>query len=297
MSTLVVNPRFALHLWRAGLRTAQDFLNWSQGATVTRHDGRSTMLVNVQGLSTYLKRQTGISWKEQLACWWAGFGLSSRCLREWQVLCELQDESPLGPEPLAAGEAAGGAFVMVRALPEAVDLATLAAHRLAARQRRLITGRIGAALAGLHERGFSHPDLFAKHVFVHLETGRVSFIDFQRSGRYAGGVPWRRRCLDLAALHASLGPEAAATSERLRFMHSYLAHANLQCAPHRRILLRWIQRRAAFLAQRPKLLRLRASALATEHPGAILAAQRIRIRPSRFTLAGALTAADHGEPE
>lgn len=295
MSVFLVNPRYALHLWRQGLRTATDFLNWSQGSLVSRHRRRCTTLVNLHGISGYLKRQKRIAWKERFAGWWDGFGLVSRALREWQVLCELQDDGQLGPDPMAVGETDAGAFVLVRALPEAVDLPTLLAQRLCPRERREIAGRVGRAAASLHERGFSHPDLFAKHVFIHCETGTVRFVDFQRTRRHLQGVPWPQRCRDLAALNASLHPNAVSASERFRLLLAYLEQTEASAPPLVRILERWIGRRTSQLLTRPKHQRLR---LQTVHLGStsiVIAGQRLRVSPSRFALADTLITAEPGD--
>src|SRR5262249_17298705 len=143
-------------------------------------------------------------------------GWISKSLHEGRLLQAAQAASLLCPEFLAAGEDDNGrAFLLIRTLTDSIELRVyLASFQLLSQQARNRFAReLGGALARLHQRGFVHGDLFAKHVFVHPETQRVAFIDWQRA-RHKGSLSWNDRIKDLAALHATL--DDALTSNRER---------------------------------------------------------------------------------
>jgi hypothetical protein len=91
----------------------------------------------------------------------------------------------------------------------------------AARSRRLFARRLGEALARMHEAGFDHPDLYAKHVLVDPRSGQIFFLDWQRS-QQRRWVGWRQRCRDLAALDATLVEHLSPQRERLVCLRAYL---------------------------------------------------------------------------
>src|SRR5262249_60840594 len=74
--------------------------------------------------------------------------------------------------------------------------------------------------AQIHDAGFHHRDLYAKHILVD-RSGEFCCVDWQRSPR-RGHVGWRQRWRDLAALHASLAEELASPPERLACLYVYL---------------------------------------------------------------------------
>lgn len=234
MGNLLINPRYALHLWHQGLRAVPDFLRYAEGSIVGGHPTRDVAYVQFASLRGFLKRQYTLPWKDQLASWWAGFGWVSKSLREWRVLQELRAHGIGCPEPIATGESVAGAFLLVRALPDAVDLPTFLAQRLDANSRQDLFRRVGQAVAHLHGAGFSHPDLYAKHLFLHTQDGSVAFIDFQRTRRHRS-LPWYARARDLAALDASLSHVLVSSRERLVCLQAYLERTTKATS---RVLLR-----------------------------------------------------------
>jgi tRNA A-37 threonylcarbamoyl transferase component Bud32 len=165
---------------------------------------------------------------------------------------------------LAVGCQNGQAFLLVRELPDAVDLHTcLAEHCTRSDQRRSLARILGETIARLHAAGFTHPDLYAKHVFVQLRDRSIVFIDFQRTMRRPR-VSWRRRWRDLAALNASLGDELVSFRERLGCLVAYLRQSGV--TDMRRSLrssLRALQRRTAHLLGRRKIQRMRGGAVSS----------------------------------
>jgi tRNA A-37 threonylcarbamoyl transferase component Bud32 len=145
-------------------------------------------------------------------------------VREARTLAALRAAGVACPEWMAAGEDdRGRAFLLLAALPGTVDLRQYLRDRAgsAPRERYRFARRLGAALAGIHEAGFDHPDLYAKHVLVAPATEQCYFLDWQRSRRRRR-LGWRRRARDLAALDATLAEEFATGRERLACLRGYL---------------------------------------------------------------------------
>ncbi len=76
----------------------------------------------------------------------------------------------------------------------------------------------------MHAAGFTHPDLYSKHVLVGPDGASVQFLDWQRSRRRLV-LDARRRARDLAALHATLADDLARPRERLACLRGYAAGA------------------------------------------------------------------------
>jgi hypothetical protein len=122
---------------------------------------------------------------------------------------------------LAFGSTGNLAFLVVRGYSDSVDLPTYLAFRPSLEDRHQVLRHLGHAIADLHNSGFTHPDLYAKHVFVHRPTLQVSFVDFQRT-RILRHVPYGQRYRELARLDATLHPGAVPAKDRLTFLHAYL---------------------------------------------------------------------------
>jgi heptose I phosphotransferase len=174
-----------------------------------------------EALTCYLKRELRVSWRMRLANFLAGFGFVSRSLREAQVLRALEREGLAGPRWLAAGEdGRGRAFLLVAEVTGAVDLPTLLRRTPDPARRRRLARQLGAALARLHDAGFEHRDLYAKHVLIDPRGGTVHVLDWQRT-RQRGFLGLHTRARDLAALHATLADELAGPRERLACLFAY----------------------------------------------------------------------------
>lgn len=284
-----VNPDVLAQLRLRGLRTFHDFFAYDAGVTVGGHPRRNVARVAPAGLVGFLKRQHRVRWRERWTSWWAGFGWVSRTRREWQVLHLLRKRGIACPEPLAVGEQGHRAFLLVRGLRHALDLQSyLARHRRASgRVRRRLAQALAAHLADFHAAGFTHPDLYAKHVFVNPREHSFSFIDFQRT-RLHRRVGWNRRWRDLAALDASLSDQLVSSGERLFFLRSYLRHAGAQ--PRRR---RWRQALWA-ITRRTRHLLKRRKIRAMRHPAApVLLRSRVEVRRVLWVTEPSLTSAAH----
>ncbi len=258
MGVLQMNPHWRPHLEGQGLDCFPAFFNHAEGQIVGGHRTRDVSLVDLGGLRAYLKRQYRIAWKEYVESWWAGFGFVSKSGREWQVLHTLRRHGIDCPQPLAYGEHRGQAFLLVKELPDAVELGShLAEQATELGERRKLARALGRACARLHRAGFTHPDLYAKHVYLRLGHRGVAFIDWQRTAQPAPNS-WPRRWRDLAALNASLGEALAGNRDRMAFLLAYLEA--LEARPFRRMLrqaLAGIAGESRRLLRRPRIRELR----------------------------------------
>lgn len=108
---------------------------------------------------------------------------------------------------------------------------------------------LAAFIAGFHERGYIHRDLYLSHIFVERAESaapRLTLIDLQRVLRH----PLRRErwiCRELAQLDYSTPPAVAGRRERLRFLKRYLHGRSLREAGVR-TMIRRIARKSARIA-------------------------------------------------
>jgi tRNA A-37 threonylcarbamoyl transferase component Bud32 len=264
MSVLHIDAAFLRHGQRHGLRTFRDFFTSIEGELVGAHPSRNVARVEPGGWCGFL-----IAWRDYLSSWWAGFGLVSKSQREWRVLHALRSRGIGCPQPLAVGEHHGRAFLLVRELPDAMDLHTYLASGYCdgPRAKGRLACALGRAVARLHAAGFTHPDLYSKHVFIGVPDQTVAFIDFQRT-RQRPVVSWRSRWRDLAALDASLGDHLVSLRERLLFLATYLRHTE---PPRPRRVLRQalcaIARRTQRLLGRRKIRDMRRANAASPPDG------------------------------
>lgn len=222
MSWVQIHPGYRPLFEHCGLREAGDFLRLS-GVILCGHADRHVQYVNLEpddgSFGMFLKREHRIPWRQRLASFRAGFGFVSRSAREARLL-ELLRQAGVGcPEVLAVGEEGGRAFLLLREQKDAIDLrAFLVDHR----QRRELACALGAALARMHAAGFSHPELFAKHVLVSTDPERrFCLLDWQRAAA-PHVLSEKERLGDLGALDASLSSTLASRTDRLACLRSYL---------------------------------------------------------------------------
>jgi serine/threonine protein kinase len=239
-----MNPRYRGFLKREKLNAPEVFLSLP-AVIVSGHPDRNVARVRLgttrngspgsTEIAAYLKREHRLSWRDRLTNAWAGFGWCSKSYREGLVLRALREQGVSCPEFLAAGEDDfGRAFLLVRELPESVDLRLYLREKSSAnlRFRRHIMRELGETVARLHEAGFNHPDLYSKHVVVSPERSAVSLLDCQRSHRLPR-LTWRQRWHDLAALDATLTDELITSRERIGCLRSYLRASLATRAPKR----------------------------------------------------------------
>jgi tRNA A-37 threonylcarbamoyl transferase component Bud32 len=264
--SLLIHPRWAVKLEDYGLTRAQDFVNL-EGPIISGHPDRHVMRVTIGTGAYYLKREHRVPLRDRLSSWWAGFGAASVSVREAKTLETLAAEGVAVPEWVAAGESADGrAFLLLTDTGESENLRGHLADRpgLGRRERRRLARRLAAQVAEIHARGFSYPDLYAKHILIDRSGARCTFLDWQRSRRRAR-LNWSQRCRDLAALNASLADTLAAADDRLTFLLAYWRAAADESIPFRRVCAQ-IQRRTNRLLGRSSVREQRLPTVGDSQP-------------------------------
>jgi hypothetical protein len=224
---LRINPHYRRRLERHGLISPRAFLGLP-AVIVSGHPDRNVSRVTLgageDAVHAYLKREHRVRWKQRFASFCAGYGLVSVSHREALALRRLRRARIGCPAWIAVGvDGQGRAFLVVEAMADYQDLRRfLADSSLSARDRRRFARHVGKALAHVHDAGFAHPDLYAKHVLVDPRDHKISLLDWQRTPRehrisLRGG--WR----DLAALDATLAEDLAEPNERRLCLRAYLA--------------------------------------------------------------------------
>jgi tRNA A-37 threonylcarbamoyl transferase component Bud32 len=253
MPFVIVNPRYRDALARRGLASAADFLTCAGAPVCIRQDRRVDRVALDDVLTGYLKKETRVLFRERLSSWLGGYGWSSKSVREGIVLGELGRAGVACPMVVALGEEGGQAFVLLKDERGLEPLDEFL--RRQPRHARRFAKLLGAELARMHEAGFFHPDLLAKHVLVGQVDGldRVCLIDWQRT-RWLNHVPWSRRLVDLATLDASLAASAVAPRDRLRLLSHYCKRA-AGPRPSLKKLIAAIRSRAWLLLRQRRILR------------------------------------------
>ncbi len=224
-----LHPEARAWLRNERLAEPQDFLRL-QAMIVSGHPGRQVSRLTLgHGSDTrvvYLKREAQLRWTTRWNNFLAGFGWVSRSVREARVLEALERDGLPGPRWLATGEDhQGRAFLLIEEVRGAVPLTTMLANAKDPSQRRRIARRLGETLARLHEAGFFHRDLYAKHVLIRPDDESVILLDWQRAWRGAW-ITLSSRVRDLAALHATLADSLASPRERLVLLLAYVANTS-----------------------------------------------------------------------
>ncbi len=225
MAFLTINPRYRGLLERQGLTSAASFTALP-GLIVSGHPERNVARVTIGDAIAYLKCEHRVLWRDRLLSAAAGFGFASLAVREARVLTVLAAAGVPCPEWMAAGEDdQGRAFLLLAAMPETVDLRQFLqdSRGVSPREQYRFARRLGTTLAAIHEAGFDHPDLYAKHVLVAPATGQCYFLDWQRSRRRR--ITRQLRARNLAALDATLADAVVTFRVRLACLRGYLGAA------------------------------------------------------------------------
>jgi tRNA A-37 threonylcarbamoyl transferase component Bud32 len=173
------------------------------GEIVSGHPDRHVMRIKLpDGQIGYLKKEHRIRWKDRFENWRAGYGWCSKSEREGRTLQRIEVQM-IAPRCLDFCEVDGRAFLLLDAVPNAVDLRRMLHEREFGEELPIALGRF---CAELHVAKIDHPDLYAKHFLIDPDTFAITLLDWQRAiiGRE---VSWRRRIGGLAALAATLPGE------------------------------------------------------------------------------------------
>lgn len=235
MAWIHVEPR-----WRpffVGWDSVQSFLKWT-GILVNLHRGRQVEQVSLpprqsaesrHECSFFLKKENAVRWRDRFHNAWDGFGWCSTSVREAAILKSAHAAGIGCPEVVAFGEHRYQAFVLLRDESDLTDLRVSLEAPQSERELQALAEALGEHIAHLHNKGFDHPDLFAKHILVGRRSSGLRFciLDWARARRRKS-VSWRCRRRQLAVLNATLHDSLASTRLRLRFLRAYLRAATLR---------------------------------------------------------------------
>lgn len=246
-SRIEVQPTARDSFQAMGLISPSAFLNLS-GEIVSGHPDRHVMRVELpDGRVCFLKKQHRVRWQERLKNWRAGFGWSSKSVREGRILKEITRRNIATPNWLAFGECDNRAFLLVEAISHVDDL-----RRLAHTQKidHELAKHLGQFCAELHNAGADHPDLCAKHLLIDRNTHDITLLDWQRAS-IGRPVSWQQRINALAALAATT-PECVSSRLCGRFLWAYrrIARAHSAFCPSFAHLTRAISGKAQRLERR-----------------------------------------------
>jgi hypothetical protein len=256
-SYLVINPIYFERLKNASLSAPEAFLKLP-AVIVSGHPDRNVARVTIdtgsEKLEGFLKREHRVRLKERLLNALAGFGFVSKSHREALTLERAEEAGVPCPNWVAYGRChSGQAFLLIEKLAETVDLRVWAENTMRpGDDKRTLAKAIGRKLAQVHNAGFDHPDLYAKHVLVNEQSGEFHILDWQRSGR-KHGVGWKQRFRDLAALHATLPEGTFLPRDRLACLFAYIQDARSGCdqpIPKLSLAIAEIKQEAAHLMKR-----------------------------------------------
>ena len=243
MAWVEILPGFEKLFRDRGWESAAPFLAW-RGILINRHrdrqveevavgpepdaqardDGASLACASGSETRFYLKKERAVSWRERFHNAWDGFGWCATAVREAVLLQALRTADVGCPEVAAFGEAGCEAFVLLREAAGMTELRAFLPTLNSDEERHRLADALGRELARMHDTGFVHPDLFAKHILAGRagNTFRFCILDWQR-GQRRRRVPWQVRCRDLAVLDATLMDVLASDRLRLRCRRAYCA--------------------------------------------------------------------------
>jgi len=255
-----VNTAHRQTLLESGLARFEDFRDTTAGEVVNRHGVREVVRLTLTGCdgprTVYLKRFGPTHLKDALKDLVRLRRVRTPALVECTMLRALRDAGFGAPAVIACGERHvlgrdRASFVMVDALNTGRPLDEVLKGLADPARRRGLLAATASFVRRLHAAGFSHGDLFAKHLFVSREDDgdwSVSVIDLARGRRDATTSP-ARRARDLAALMVSIDPGVTSVRERRTFLLEYLGADRLG-ADHLRFVRQRILPRAGKLSHR-----------------------------------------------
>jgi tRNA A-37 threonylcarbamoyl transferase component Bud32 len=270
MAWFEILPRYAALFRRRGWDSASSFLSWT-GILVNRHRHRQVEQVTLEPeaparavaslagaagseVRFFLKKESAVCWRERFRNAWHGFGWCSTAVREAAILQALREAGIGCPEVVALGEDRRQAFVLMCDESALTELRAFLPTLSSDEECRRLADALGRELARMHDAGFDHPDLFAKHILVAPRgaTFRFCILDWQRARRRRA-VPWRLRCRDLAVVDATLHGTLASARLRLRCLRAYVRALSVQESRPLGRLARQIHRQAEQLRKNRKI--------------------------------------------
>lgn len=231
---LCVTPGYESALQHAGLETLEKVAAYQGELHKTQRGNRDVFRVTVTGpngtpTTLYIKRnwraKTGDGWRALLT----HGSIWSKSRVEFDNYLKLRRAGIATPTPVAYGEIRGWFKEKFSCLITEQCPGRPLDERLAAASsesdRRQLLEQLARFLRNMHDKGISFPDIYAAHVFVidsdRDSTANFALIDVARLYVRAEPVSERLRIRDVAALDASIPPEAASDALREQFLTDY----------------------------------------------------------------------------
>jgi tRNA A-37 threonylcarbamoyl transferase component Bud32 len=224
---VILHPEREAWFRDLGLITAKDFLTLP-GIIVSGHPTRHVMRVELSDgdrtMIAYLKKEHRVSWKDRFRHWRDGFGWASKSNREGILLQHLEAKQLPCPQWLAYGEDdSGRAFLLIESKQKHIESRTFLRQTHEMMLTIDLAKHLGNKLAEIHNAGFSHPDLYAKHLLIDLKTWEFTILDWQRS-KLPHSLTISERTDTLAALDATLSDSLVSRWFRFRVLREYWNH-------------------------------------------------------------------------
>ena len=256
MGFVEIDPDCQESLRQSSLSATANFLRLP-GIVLCGHRNRHVLKVDLAAsqsgtaeIQAFLKKEHRVPWRDRLTNALAGFGLVSKSTREARTLRKLAQAGIACPKVLAYGEDGRQAFLLLDEQSRMIDIRHYLAQHAEARFR--VARALGRELARMHAAGFTHGDLYAKHILVGPGP-RFCLLDWQR-GRRRARLSRRARQRDLAMLDATLLDSSATDRLRLVFLRHYLR--DLKGASVTAFAMR-IRRLSLRLQKKPRICALR----------------------------------------
>lgn len=238
MKTLFeIEPAYAASLRAAGLDNFDAIFKLQGGPPASKHRHRETIPVEVpidgQPRKFFLKRVFWVPPKHSFWPLFRGKPNISQPRNEWNVLAQLYAANIPAMRRAAYGEQRHfgrpiRAFILVEAVPMLLTLEDWLSNGspLDTRSRDRLICEVGSLVGSLHARGFSWPDMHAKHIFAEREglywSLRIIDAERMRTGISVNTRRFLSEHPDLWRLRESLIPTPQWRHNLLRFAAGYL---------------------------------------------------------------------------
>ncbi len=231
--------------------------------------GRVTLRFEYGGQVFFLKRHTGIGWREIFKELFQGRLPVVSAINEWRALKRLQMISVPSLRPVACGEqgwnpATRKSFLITLELTDTISLEALALNWRHldnfVQIKRKIIRRVAALVRHAHDNGINHRDMYICHLHIKrswienpVGDPEIFVIDLHRA-QIRLKVPVRWLIKDIASLYFSSIDVGLTYRDYLRFIREYCRQSLYDSLNSKKRFWLDVQHRAEYLyANRPGL--------------------------------------------
>ncbi len=215
MRTVQFSKYFSVIFERAGLKSFEDFFNYSGGVTIIKNRKRDVVAFSLDADDRqrhfFMKRFFSPHYKDMLFTF-RNFGrFCSQAACEWQNANALLQSGIATYKPVCCGEETRmglerNSFFITEKLPSCclADYIGDNWSTLDADKKEKLTASLGRFVRKIHDARISMPDLYVWHMFMGSKDDKCDFavIDLHRMSANARGNRWRIR--NLGALDFSM---------------------------------------------------------------------------------------------